>query len=76
MQGAVSDAAALLSRAQTLLEDGEGWRESKARHETEVRVQQLRDLGARTDPEQQTRFNRELRHAFNGLPFSKPVMHR
>jgi DNA-binding winged helix-turn-helix (wHTH) protein len=47
MQGAVSEAATLLGGARTLLKDGEGWRERKARHETAVRMQQLRELGAR-----------------------------
>jgi DNA-binding winged helix-turn-helix (wHTH) protein/Flp pilus assembly protein TadD len=47
MQGAVSEAAALLDSAQTLLKGGDGWREEKARHETAVRIQKLRVLGAR-----------------------------
>ncbi len=45
MQGAVSEARALLSEAQTLLQEGKGWRESKARHENDERIRQLR-LGA------------------------------
>jgi DNA-binding winged helix-turn-helix (wHTH) protein/Flp pilus assembly protein TadD len=48
MQGAVAQAAKLLSEARTLLKDGDGWRERKARHENELLIQQLRKLEART----------------------------
>jgi tetratricopeptide (TPR) repeat protein len=48
MQGAISEAATLLEEAQELLRDGEGWRESKARHENALRLEQLRELAART----------------------------
>lgn len=48
MQGAASEAATLLSGAQTLLKEGEGWREKEARRETAVRLRQLREMGART----------------------------
>jgi DNA-binding winged helix-turn-helix (wHTH) protein/tetratricopeptide (TPR) repeat protein len=45
MQGAIAEARALLSEARALLKEGEGWRESRARHENEERILQLR-LGA------------------------------
>jgi hypothetical protein len=42
MQGAAAEAAELLSEAQTLLKDGEGWRETKAREENDMRLRRLR----------------------------------
>jgi len=41
MQGDISDAAALLTEARSLLKDGEGWRESEARHEADRLIRQL-----------------------------------
>ncbi len=46
MQGAAAEAAGLLGRARTLLQDGDGWRERKARLENEARLRRLRELNA------------------------------
>jgi hypothetical protein len=45
MQGAAAEARTLLSEARSLLKEGEGWRESRARGENEERIRQLQ-LGA------------------------------
>jgi hypothetical protein len=45
-QGAVAEAAALLSEATALLKDGDGWRERKARHENGARLRRLREMNA------------------------------
>jgi hypothetical protein len=42
MQGAAAEAAELLSEARTLLKDGEGWRETKARQENDMRLRRIR----------------------------------
>jgi DNA-binding winged helix-turn-helix (wHTH) protein/tetratricopeptide (TPR) repeat protein len=41
MQGAAAEARTLLSEARSLLKEGEGWRETRARRENEERIRQL-----------------------------------
>jgi DNA-binding winged helix-turn-helix (wHTH) protein/tetratricopeptide (TPR) repeat protein len=48
MQGAAAEAAELLGEARSLLKDGEGWRERRARQENEARLSRLRELNAHT----------------------------
>jgi DNA-binding winged helix-turn-helix (wHTH) protein/Flp pilus assembly protein TadD len=43
MQGAAAEAAGLLSEARTLLKEGDGWRERKARQENEIRLRRVSD---------------------------------
>jgi tetratricopeptide (TPR) repeat protein len=49
MQGAAAEAARLLGQARTLLQDGDGWRERKARLENEARLRRLRELNAQRE---------------------------